>query len=66
MQIQDACAGILYRHGEAAKSKLTGSVVVTLNYLDGGIAKASIQVNGPLLPGAKPNPEFDKPGKNFG
>ena len=66
MQIQEACAGILYRHGEAAKTKMTGSLVVTLNYLDGGIAKATVQVNSPLLPGAKAPQDFDKPGKNFG
>jgi len=66
MQIQEACAGVLYRHGEAAKTKMTGSIVVTLNYVDGGIAKASVQVSCPLTPGTKPTQEFDRPGKNFG
>ncbi len=70
MDIDEAGRALVFRHAEAQKLKLSGSVVVTLTYQDGGITKASFQLNCPLIPGSRPAsrlPEgYDKPGINRG
>lgn len=55
---------------EASKAKLTGQLIVTLSYQDGGLTKAFKEVHGPLMPGAKVptgmDRHFDRPGQNKG
>ena len=66
MEIDEAGRALVYRHEEAKKLKLTGSVVITLHYQDGGILKGIFQMNCPLIPGLPPPSRFDPPGINRG
>lgn len=56
MEINEVTRGIIFRDDEAKKEKLTGDVRIILNYQDGGITKARIEKNGPLIPGAPAKP----------
>lgn len=66
MDINEIGRGLVYRHSEAEKEKLTGQVKVTLTYQNGGITKASVEKVSPLIPGSRPPDGYDVPGKNFG
>ncbi len=70
MNIDEAGRALVYRNAEAEKLKLSGSMVITLTYQDGGITKASFQLNCPLIPGARQPSRFqegvDRPGLNRG
>ncbi len=70
MDIDEAGRALVFRYAEAEKLKVTGSLVVTLHLQDGGILKASFQMNCPLVPGSRPDPRLpkdsDRPGINRG
>jgi hypothetical protein len=70
MDINEACRGVVYRHAEAEKEKLTGQVKIILSYQDGAITKATTEKISPLIPGGRgPSPSregYDVPGKNLG
>jgi hypothetical protein len=66
--------GMLLIREEAKKTRLSGEVLVTLSFNDGGLVKAKKQITTPLLAGARP-PAENKPyapggpdpiGKNYG
>lgn len=61
MTLEEAQNGVRMAHEEAKKGNLNGQVLIRLTYQNGGIAKATKEVIGNLLPGVQPTtrPDFE-------